>query len=94
MVPVACCRSCAGQISCASTYDDRPGHFVAPWEFTGSPTAAQKELVDVLEQLGGSIQQQQPGYVYATFTSQLTGVYDTEFAFGDNDNVVSEELGS
>jgi uncharacterized protein (DUF1499 family) len=85
-----CCCSCAGQTSCASTYDDRPAHFAAPWEFTGSAAGAQQELLKALEQLGASIQQQQPGYIYATFSSQLLGVYDTEFAFGDNDNVVSE----
>jgi hypothetical protein len=35
------------------------------------------------------VQQQQPGYVWATFSALNGTLYDAEFAFADNDAVVS-----
>jgi hypothetical protein len=41
--------SCSGIDPCSSSYDDRPPHFVAPWQFDGSQAVALRDLVDTLE---------------------------------------------
>jgi hypothetical protein len=41
--------SCAGIDPCSSSYDDRPPHFVAPWQFDGTQAVAVRDLVDTLE---------------------------------------------
>lgn len=82
-------HSCAGIDACSSSYDDRPPHFVAPWQYEGQPGPAQQQLQATLEQLGGSVRQQQPGYIWATFSALNGTLYDAEFAFADNDAVVS-----
>jgi uncharacterized protein (DUF1499 family) len=41
--------SCSGIDPCSSSYDDRPPHFVAPWQFDGSQAVAVRDLVDTLE---------------------------------------------
>ena len=45
--------SCAGLNACISSYDDRPAHFVTPWEFEESQSQAMDRLQRTLEQLGG-----------------------------------------
>jgi hypothetical protein len=41
--------SCAGIDPCSSSYDDRPPHFVAPWQFDGTQAVAVRDLADTLE---------------------------------------------
>eukprot|EP00955_Chlamydomonas_euryale_P042176 352225-Chlamydomonas_euryale.AAC.7 len=42
--------SCASAPSCLSSYDDRPGHFITPWEYSnGSRRAAMQKLVDAVQ---------------------------------------------
>ncbi len=45
--------SCAGLSACISSYDDRPSHFVTPWEFEESQSEAMGRLQRALKQLGG-----------------------------------------
>ena len=43
-------RSCAATPSCLSSYDDRPAHFIAPWEYnTRSRQLAMERLVQAVE---------------------------------------------
>ncbi|WIA14255.1 hypothetical protein OEZ85_002791 [Tetradesmus obliquus] len=86
--------SCSGIDPCSSSYDDRPPHFVAPWQFDGSQAVAVRDLVDTLEELGASVQQQRGDYVYAIWsTPGVAGssgrLVDLEFLFAENDNTVA-----
>eukprot|EP00877_Chromochloris_zofingiensis_P007600 jgi/Chrzof1/3093/Cz12g11140.t1 len=79
--------SCSGIATCSSTYDDRPQHFVAPWAFDGSHDKAVQQLTAVVSNLGGSIEQQQAGYIRAVFRG-MGGADDVEFLLADDDNTV------
>lgn len=81
--------SCSAvEVPCSSSYDDRPAHFVAPWQYDGQPGAALQRLVRVLQDAGATIQQQSRDYVYATLPQEIGPGLDLEFVFADNDNTV------
>eukprot|EP00798_Chlamydomonas_sp_ICE-L_P016271 gene16271-22451_t len=82
--------SCASEVnSCLSSYDDRPGHFIAPWTFDDRPQSkAMSRLVGAVEEAGAtSIQQDGNSYLYAVFEGQY-GTDDVEFLFAENDVTV------
>ncbi|GLC40701.1 hypothetical protein PLESTB_000031200 [Pleodorina starrii] len=84
--------SCAGLRSCLSSFDDRPGHFVAPWTYdTVGRTEAVKLLAQAVQTLGGRVLKEENGtsygYVYATWES-WQGTDDVEFLLPDGDNTV------
>ncbi|PNH12254.1 hypothetical protein TSOC_000844, partial [Tetrabaena socialis] len=85
--------SCAGWRACLSTFDDRPGHFVAPWTYDeATRQAAVSQIVEAVEAQGGAVRQaanyESYGYVYATFSSGWQGTDDVEFLLPDADNTV------
>lgn len=95
------CASCVGYVDgtlgscsavdapCASSYDDRPAHFVAPWQYDGSTTSAMQQLVDTLEAFDASVQQRTADYVYAVLDQGPSGTsLDLEFVFAPNDTTV------
>jgi len=95
------CASCVGYVDgtlgscsavdapCASSYDDRPAHFVAPWQYDGSTASAMQQLVDTLEAFDASVQQQTADYVYAVLDQGPSGTsLDLEFVFAPNDTTV------
>jgi hypothetical protein len=88
LVQLAGSCSCAGPNTCVSSYDDRPGHFVAPWEYDGQEAIARKQLLEAISVFHGEVQVQQDNYIYATFKASL-GTDDAEFLFGDQDATVS-----
>lgn len=82
----------AGINRCLSSYDDRPPHFIAPWEFDGSPRAAFEKLSDVVKEYGGVIQRSEQGhYLWVTFGG-ATDTDDAEFLFAQDDNTVSKSI--
>eukprot|EP01025_Chloroclados_australasicus_P014723 TRINITY_DN16944_c0_g1_i2.p2 TRINITY_DN16944_c0_g1~~TRINITY_DN16944_c0_g1_i2.p2 ORF type:complete len:282 (+),score=23.05 TRINITY_DN16944_c0_g1_i2:616-1461(+) len=81
--------SCAGIKNCLSTYDDRPGFFVAPWEYDCSQTQAIKNLNSVVLDFGGQILKERNNYIYATFSGFGGQTEDVEFLFPDEDNTLS-----
>jgi len=81
--------ACAGA-ACVSSFDDRPDHFVAPWEFDGPAAAAFKKLKSTVAALGGEIAAEEaPGYLYATFSGGVGGADDVEFLLTPGDTTVS-----
>ncbi|KAG2453936.1 hypothetical protein HYH02_002139 [Chlamydomonas schloesseri] len=86
--------SCAGLDSCLSSFDDRPGHFIAPWTYdSGTRHDAVQQLADAVREAGGAVQEvtdgDRYGYVYATFQGgPLQGVDDVEFLLPDGDTTV------
>lgn len=81
--------SCSGLDACSSSYDDRPAHFVAPWQYDGSTQAAMRQLVGTLQDFSASIQTQTGDYVYAVLQQGSGGSLDLEFVFAPNDTTVS-----
>jgi hypothetical protein len=73
---------------CASSYDDRPGAFIAPWQYDGSTQAAKQQLVQQLQEFGASVEKQTDDYVYAVLDQGPSGVLDLEFVFAPNDTTV------
>jgi len=70
--------TCAGYSggTCSSTFDDRPGYFVAPWEYPGTVLEAVEDLKQEIEALGGTIVTAQDAYIYATFADRSGEVQD------------------
>eukprot|EP00198_Chlamydomonas_reinhardtii_P006596 XP_001695932.1 predicted protein [Chlamydomonas reinhardtii] len=94
LLPFCLCHSCAGLDTCLSSFDDRPGHFIAPWTFdNGSRHEAVQQLVNAVREAGGVVQEvtdgDRYGYVYATFEGgPLQGVDDVELLLPDGDTTV------
>lgn len=96
------CASCVGYVDgtlgscsavqepCSSSYDDRPQHFAAPWQYESSTQAARQRLTGQLQALGASIEQETDDYVYAVLDQGPSGVLDLEFVFAPNDTTVSQ----
>ncbi|GFR48772.1 hypothetical protein Agub_g10593 [Astrephomene gubernaculifera] len=89
--------SCGGLRSCLSSFDDRPGHFVAPWMYDNSTrTEALGLLIQAVKALGGDVRQVQDGapysYVYATWGSWL-GTDDVEFLLPTGDSTLFDSSG-
>lgn len=94
------CASCVGYVDgtlgscsavdlpCSSSYDDRPAHFVAPWQYDGSTQAAMQQLTDMLHTFGARIEQQTSDYVYAVLDQAPGTGLDLEFVFAANDTTV------
>lgn len=94
------CASCVGYVDgtlgscsavaepCTSSYDDRPGAFIAPWQYDGSTQAAKQQLVQQLQVFGASVEKQTEDYVYAVLDQGPSGVLDLEFVFAPNDTTV------
>lgn len=95
------CASCVGYVDgtlgscsavdlpCSSSYDDRPAHFVAPWQYDGSTQSAMQQLTDTLQSFGARIEKQTSDYVYAVLDQGPDTGLDLEFVFADNDTTVS-----
>eukprot|EP01026_Neomeris_dumetosa_P001356 TRINITY_DN10336_c0_g1_i1.p2 TRINITY_DN10336_c0_g1~~TRINITY_DN10336_c0_g1_i1.p2 ORF type:complete len:261 (-),score=30.00 TRINITY_DN10336_c0_g1_i1:160-942(-) len=81
--------SCAGLKNCISTYDDRPGYFIAPWEYDGSQQEAMLKLKTLLDEQGATILQERNNYVYVVFESFGGLIDDVEFLFPQEDNTLS-----
>mgnify|MGYP001807233186 CR=1 FL=1 len=100
LLPFCLCHSCAGLDTCLSSFDDRPGHFIAPWTFdNGSRHEAVQQLVNAVREAGGVVQEvtdgDRYGYVYATFEGgPLQGVDDVELLLPDGDTTVRPGLDS
>eukprot|EP01024_Parvocaulis_polyphysoides_P074617 TRINITY_DN9625_c0_g3_i3.p1 TRINITY_DN9625_c0_g3~~TRINITY_DN9625_c0_g3_i3.p1 ORF type:complete len:261 (-),score=38.55 TRINITY_DN9625_c0_g3_i3:242-1024(-) len=81
--------SCAGIKNCLSTYDDRPGFFIAPWEYDCSQQDALKKLKNTLKTFNAQIVEQRDDYIYATFEAFGGQTDDVEFLFPSEDNSLS-----
>eukprot|EP01023_Acetabularia_acetabulum_P044538 TRINITY_DN4475_c0_g1_i1.p1 TRINITY_DN4475_c0_g1~~TRINITY_DN4475_c0_g1_i1.p1 ORF type:complete len:255 (-),score=21.56 TRINITY_DN4475_c0_g1_i1:145-909(-) len=81
--------SCAGQKNCLSTYDDRPGFFISPWEYDCSQTQALEKLISALITFDAIIIEQSDNYIYATFRAFGGQIDDVEFLFPSEDNTLS-----
>ncbi|KXZ55565.1 hypothetical protein GPECTOR_2g1114 [Gonium pectorale] len=84
--------SCAGLQSCVSSFDDRPGHFIAPWSHDlASRDDAVRALTRAVEAFSGSIARVESSptyaYVYATWRG-WQGTDDVEFLLPEGDQTV------
>eukprot|EP00892_Ulva_mutabilis_P005260 jgi/Ulvmu1/3105/UM015_0145.1 len=80
--------SCAGIDGCISSFDDRPKHFVNPWEFDGARAGKLEALASAIDSYNGNVTEQDGLYLRAEFKAWggNTDVY--EFLLEGDDNVV------
>mmetsp|Transcript_1024 Transcript_1024/g.1661 ORF Transcript_1024/g.1661 Transcript_1024/m.1661 type:complete len:265 (-) Transcript_1024:799-1593(-) len=86
--------SCAGLKACMSSYDDRPGFFIAPWshEERGRAKALDK-VEEAVTEAGGEVVERTEEYLRATFSLTLIGwqgttADDVEFLLPEDDTTV------
>ncbi|GAQ84922.1 hypothetical protein KFL_002120160 [Klebsormidium nitens] len=76
--------SCGSITNCVSSFDDRPPFFCAPWEYPASLPEAVRTLEQQIERLGGTVNEAQQKYVYATFVDEDGVIDDVEWLFSDS----------
>ncbi len=73
-------RACPSSPNCVSSESDSPSSRVEPLTFQGPPEKAWGDLKETLREMGGKIQKEQDGFLWATFTSRVFRfVDDVEF---------------
>ncbi|MCA9981354.1 MAG: DUF1499 domain-containing protein [Anaerolineales bacterium] len=77
-------NGCPESPNCVSTSATTAEHAITPLLYSGDPTEAQARLVQVIEEMGGTIQTNDAGYIHAIFRTSVMGyIDDAEFYFGD-----------
>ena len=88
-------RPCPESPNCVSSESDRTSSRVEPLTFQGLPEKAWNDLKETIRQMGGNIEQEHDGYLWATFTSKLFRfVDDVEFRMVSSDGVIHVRSGS
>ncbi len=73
-------RTCPDSPNCVSSESDRASSRVEPLTFQGPPGKAWNDLKETIREMGGRIQEDRDGYLWATFTSRVFRfVDDVEF---------------
>lgn len=81
---------CPTSPNCASSEEpiDQSGH-VEPFKITGAAQVALVSLRQAIQSVGGSIQQEDPDYIWATFRTKLFGfVDDVEFRMDETNQLI------
>jgi uncharacterized protein (DUF1499 family) len=88
-------RPCPSSPNCVSSESESAPSQVDPLTFKGQPEQAWDELKDTLREMGGKIQEEHTGYLWATFTSNLFRfVDDVEFRMIPAEGVIHVRSGS
>jgi len=88
-------RSCPPTPNCVSSESNAPHAHVEPLRFTKPPVAAWADLKTSIRVLGGTIVEEQDGFLWATFTSRLFHfVDDMEFRLVAEEGVIQLRSGS
>lgn len=88
-------RACPNSPNCVSSESDSTSSRVEPLTFQGPPEKAWSDLKETIRDMGGKIQEEQDGYLWATFTSRLFRfVDDVEFRMVSSDGIIHVRSGS
>src|SRR5512136_952178 len=64
-------RPCPDRPNCVSSESDRSSSRVEPLTFRDLPEKAWGDLKETIREMGGTIQEENDGYLWATFTSKI-----------------------
>jgi len=88
-------RACPKSPNCVSSEGHSTSSRVEPLTFQGLPEKAWGDLKETIRDMGGKIQEDQGGYLWATFTSKLFRfVDDVEFRMVSTDGIIHVRSGS
>jgi uncharacterized protein (DUF1499 family) len=88
-------RACPSSPNCVSSESDLTSSRVEPLTFQGLPEKAWNDLKETIREMGGKIQEEHDGYLWATFISRLFRfVDDVEFRMVPTDRVIHVRSGS
>ena len=88
-------RACPKSPNCVSSESDSPSSRTEPLTFQGPPEKAWGDLKETIREMGGKIQEEHDGYLWATFTSRLFRfVDDVEFRMVSTDGMIHVRSGS
>jgi len=88
-------RACPSSPNCVSSESDNASSRVEPLTFQSPPEKAWGDLKETIRQMGGKIQEEHDGYLWATFTSRLFRfVDDVEFRMVSTDGLIHLRSGS
>jgi len=88
-------RACPDSPNCVSSESDRASSRVEPLIFQGEPEKAWGDLKETLREMGGKIQKEQDGFLWATFTSRVFRfVDDVEFRMVSTAGMIYVRSGS
>ena len=88
-------RPCPKSPNCVSSENDGGSSRIEPLTFKGPPEKAWSDLKETIRELGGKIQEEHDGYLWATFTSRLFRfVDDMEFRMVSTDGMIHVRSGS
>ena len=82
-------RPCPNSPNCVSSESREDSSQCEPFQFQGSADEAMAKLKAVVQELGGSIKQDQGGYLWAVFTSRIFRFKDdVEFRLVEEENLI------
>ena len=88
-------RACPDSPNCVSSESDNASSRVEPLTFQDPPEKAWSNLKETLHEMGGKIQEDREGYLWATFTSRVFRfVDDVEFRMVSTDGMIHVRSGS
>ncbi len=88
-------RPCPSSPNCVSSESDSPPSRVEPLTFKGPPEKAWGDLKETIREMGGEVQEEHEGYLWATFTSKVFRfVDDVEFRMVSTAGMVHVRSGS
>jgi len=88
-------RACPNSPNCVSSESDSASSRIEPLTFQGPPEKAWSDLKETIPELGGKIQEEHDGYLWAIFTSKVFRfVDDVEFRMVSADGIVHVRSGS
>jgi uncharacterized protein (DUF1499 family) len=88
-------RACPNSPNCVSSESDSASSRIEPLTFQGPPEKAWGDLRETIREMGGKIQEEHDGYLWATFTSRLFRfVDDVEFRMVSTGGIIHVRSGS
>ncbi len=88
-------RVCPKSPNCVSSESDGASSRVQPLAFQGPPEKAWADLKEIIREMGGKIEEEHDGYLWATFTSRVFRfVDDVEFRMVSSDSMIHVRSGS
>jgi uncharacterized protein (DUF1499 family) len=88
-------RACPSSPNCVSSESGVTSSRVEPLTFKGPTERAWSELKETIREMGGKIQEEHDGYLWATFTTRLFRfVDDVEFRIVSTDGMIHVRSGS
>jgi len=88
-------RPCPKSSNCVSSESDSTSSRIEPLTFQGTQEKAWGDLKETIRDMGGKIQEEHDGYLWATFTSKLFRfVDDVEFRMVSTDGIIHVRSGS